>query len=549
MRLVCARLPNTQVFARTVELANYLIGYAVLPFWVRFVRAEENISNDDFSNDLFTDLAPLLNLFGEEVSKQFMSQSLGWADDIIFAMCPLGIITSIVSAVRAAGSPSLKAFIGRAREPRGSVEVEIFSSTSHDVCEIYGEEGIERVQSSSAVEQLLYFDPDPSDIQEESADTLPDIFDMDTAVQRRILKADPKSASPEVGIQPEVHKHPNILLNFNSSSSSTGRDTELWMVAVLSVVLQLAVLVFGALATYVWKWTKRGISVGSFAFPITAAGTLSVCVGLTLCSRIVEASTTETYWKINPEITKGRRLQIVWLQKARLIHGTNIQSLAIFASEDQQKNGLRCLRTSQRNLRLEESPHDDDKEPNKRYNNIYEPLVPIATFLTMAGYLLQLIGLREMHSSVALVQLAGTLLMAGMRVWVRRRLEERPITVPIFTGHEYDRLSLRIARCKEWVVRAGFEHKSMDIESPDQEKVAERVIKLRCDLASLSVSALPVWPQDISAVSAAVTKTITKTLQILDPLVDTSELSFDLAIDFILKRRQRTIPLLLSLID
>ena len=164
----------------------------------------------------------------------------------------------------------------------------------------------------------------------------------------------------------------------------------------------------------------------------------------------------------------------------------------------------------------------------------------------MAGYLLQLIGLREMHSSVALVQLAGTLLMAGMRVWVRRRLEERPITVPIFTGHEYDRLSLRIARCKEWVVRTGFEHKSMDIESPDQEKVAERVIKLRCDLASLSVSALPVWPQDISAVSAAVTKTITKTLQILDPLVDTSELSFDLAIDFILKRRQRTIPLLLS---
>lgn len=47
-------------------------------------------SGDDFSNNLFSDLAPLLTLFGEQVAKQFLSQSMGWADNIIFAVAPLG---------------------------------------------------------------------------------------------------------------------------------------------------------------------------------------------------------------------------------------------------------------------------------------------------------------------------------------------------------------------------------------------------------------------------------------------------------------------------
>ena len=41
---------------------------------------------DDFSNNLFTDLAPILALFGEQVAKQFMAGSLGWPDKILFAI-------------------------------------------------------------------------------------------------------------------------------------------------------------------------------------------------------------------------------------------------------------------------------------------------------------------------------------------------------------------------------------------------------------------------------------------------------------------------------
>ncbi|KAJ0299013.1 hypothetical protein Brms1b_013251 [Colletotrichum noveboracense] len=60
-------------------------------------------------------------------------------------MAPIGILTALVSAIRVCGSPSLKAFIGRAKEAAGNVEAELLSSTSRNVCELYNGGGIERI--------------------------------------------------------------------------------------------------------------------------------------------------------------------------------------------------------------------------------------------------------------------------------------------------------------------------------------------------------------------------------------------------------------------
>lgn len=68
---------------------------------------------DDFSNNLFSDLAPLLTLFGEQVTKQFLSLSMGWADSFLLAMAPIGIMTVVVSAIRVGGARQLKAIVGR----------------------------------------------------------------------------------------------------------------------------------------------------------------------------------------------------------------------------------------------------------------------------------------------------------------------------------------------------------------------------------------------------------------------------------------------------
>ena len=43
---------------------------------------------DDFSNNLATDLGPLLALFGDNMTKQYLSESLFWADYVIFATAP-----------------------------------------------------------------------------------------------------------------------------------------------------------------------------------------------------------------------------------------------------------------------------------------------------------------------------------------------------------------------------------------------------------------------------------------------------------------------------
>jgi hypothetical protein len=68
---------------------------------------------DDFVNNFLSDLAPLLALFGDQATKQFLSLCTGWADNIILAMGPLGILTIIVSAIRLSNLKWLKALIGR----------------------------------------------------------------------------------------------------------------------------------------------------------------------------------------------------------------------------------------------------------------------------------------------------------------------------------------------------------------------------------------------------------------------------------------------------
>jgi hypothetical protein len=79
----------------------------------KMAPADGEFDGNDFANNLFSDLAPLLTLFGEQVTKQFMSLSLGWADNLLLAMGPLGILTIVVSAIRVGGVPRLKAIIGR----------------------------------------------------------------------------------------------------------------------------------------------------------------------------------------------------------------------------------------------------------------------------------------------------------------------------------------------------------------------------------------------------------------------------------------------------
>jgi hypothetical protein len=99
----------------------------------------------DFADNFATDLAPLITLFGEQVTKQFLSESISTIDSIIFAMAPIGIITAVVSVIRLYGRPCFKALVGRAQEAHEVAEAELCSSTSHKVCELWSNGSICRV--------------------------------------------------------------------------------------------------------------------------------------------------------------------------------------------------------------------------------------------------------------------------------------------------------------------------------------------------------------------------------------------------------------------
>ncbi|OAQ96014.1 hypothetical protein LLEC1_04357 [Akanthomyces lecanii] len=111
---------------------------------------------DDFSNNLASDLAPILALFAEQVTKQFLSESTTRLDAFIFAMVPLGILTAVVSAIRVCGGPSLRAFIGRAQEGGGAAEAELCSSTSRDVCVLYHNGAVVRVFGRPKIAELVH---------------------------------------------------------------------------------------------------------------------------------------------------------------------------------------------------------------------------------------------------------------------------------------------------------------------------------------------------------------------------------------------------------
>jgi hypothetical protein len=101
---------------------------------------------------------------------QFMSQATGWADNIILAMAPLGIITAIVGAIRVGGPSWLKAIIGRARESYAVAESELMSSTSNEVCELWNGHEIVRVIGSGPIREFVVLLPNSGGESEAGAD-------------------------------------------------------------------------------------------------------------------------------------------------------------------------------------------------------------------------------------------------------------------------------------------------------------------------------------------------------------------------------------------
>ncbi|KAH0596363.1 hypothetical protein MHUMG1_05479 [Metarhizium humberi] len=408
-------------------------------------------SGDDFSNNLFSDLAPLLALFGERVTMQFMSQSTGWADSIILAMAPLGIITIIASAIRVGGPSWLKAIIGRARENLAVAEAELMSSTSHEVCELWNGREVVRCMGSPLTAEFICLRPAKMKRTENGANQVPDILELKEALDKQYLKELPsndgasfwdtmldsigrnrESASSKVErgansqtsvtipvpkltiVRNQAIDAPNISLN---SHGYFGRG-ELRAVAVFGTILQLGVLTYFGFATYhpALKFTKGDDAVANYAFPCTATGTITLVAGLLLCAHVVESSTEEKRYQPSKE-TKAR---LVWLQQAQTVGDQSFQSFALSAGDNQTLITTSC-------------------RVNKKSQGVHLELKTIVgTAVSLCGFVVQFIGLRGMHWSASVAQLGAVIAMAALRAWVRRGLAQPLQRVRLTPEHELE---------------------------------------------------------------------------------------------------------------
>lgn len=445
---------------------------------------------DNFANNLGSDLAPLLALFGEQVTTQYLSETMDVSDCLLFALAPLGIITAIVAAIRVSGSSKLRAIIGRAKETRGDVEADLMSSTSSDVCELWSGEDVVRVIGKPVLLQLVYNETKAHGNDTERIVDLEDgiLNFQDQATKQIFYKPQPKpdnqvpekpdsqslvqpanqgpaqSANQSL-VQPtnqdpalEQSRYsdieswqarnnpPNLSLNVSIKPITRG-----WMAIYLIVgfLAQGAVLTFAAVSQYKLRLPKNDSFIPSYAFPVFLLGTVTLAGGMFLCARVVETSTQETVW----EPKNADTTRVVWLQQGGQKVGDQV--FESFARVDSQGK----VYTSQKG-------EDGKKERTA--------LAATAVCVTLVGFIAQFFGLRATHSSVIVLQLGAILVMTGIRSYAHsRRDNNNDIEKPdMVKGYELDWLAKNLGGCSTWEVMSLYHSDSRDV--PVQSETASK---------------------------------------------------------------------------
>ncbi|ORY01999.1 hypothetical protein BCR34DRAFT_574520 [Clohesyomyces aquaticus] len=430
--------------------AKMMLLLTILLFIPLLARAED--SWDNFANNLATDLAPILQLFGEQITKQYLSESTSVLDNIIFAMAPMGVLTAIVSVIRVCGGPRLRAFIGRAQEGPGIAEMELCSSTGRDVSEIYQNGAITRIIGRPKLLEIVCYPAETKDLYGYDDPNLPGHAGIHTfqAFQRTetgrkewieeitgrskakqngggsvLRNDDEENANAELETA-ELARSPNLMLNIGFKRLPR---MVMCLIAVAGICLQLGVLVFAGVITGYRKIKKNESAPRLWLLEVSVLGTVMLCMGMFGCSFLIEQSTKERKYRRSKDNSKST---LYWIQPGGQVAGD--QTMESFIHSDSLS--LNSLYVS-----------------SWRTKNPREGLLTLFTItITTVGFVLQFIGLRGLHASVSVFQISAVLIMSTLRAALRtQRLQEgvnwkAQLPSPSSNRHhELDWLSLHLA--------------------------------------------------------------------------------------------------------
>lgn len=236
---------------------------------------------------------------------------------------------------------------------------------------------------------------------------------------------------------------PNLLLNCHDRVSRG----EIYFYAALGVILQIGTLIYFGISSYYLSvnhrfFLKEGKKIVGYAFPCAAIGTILLVVGLFLCARVVERSTTETCYK-----APNHRMFVVWLQKDHTVSDQVFKPYAIYPASE-RKYIMMSRRNINRPGQDEESGNYAAKDQgNKKaqisfWDRSSKPMTFFGALIALIGFISQFIGMRGLNWTASVVQLIATLMVTAFRAIVRRGLSKNPVRTRLVSSTELDWFSL-----------------------------------------------------------------------------------------------------------
>ena len=345
-----------------------------------------------FASNLFSDLAPFLALFGDQLVREFMSQSRCLPDYIIFSMGPLGITMALIIAVRLCGPTCLKPVIGKGRESMQEAELELTLSTSESVCEVWDGASITRIiGEQNFIELRIEHEGGKSHIK-----------------QLRDGQGEDET---------KMTMPPNLSLNTTEEAISLKTK---WGIAIISIFLQVCVLVYAGVVQFILpkpRFQKDGVMGNNrkYAFYTMFFGTLSMNVSMLLCSYAVDKSMNRGPYPVDKSMNRGscsppndpegeQKIQSwrpCWIQRHGKAGDQFFDSYIIFGTPRSSNDDITTLHP----------PRVGNGKKKKRLG----VLVGLAVLFGFFGFFLQVVGLRELHPSVPTFVFGQTVLMTLLR--------------------------------------------------------------------------------------------------------------------------------------
>lgn len=354
------------------------------------------------------------------MTKQYLSESTTWCDYIIFAMGPIGILTIVISVIRVCGYSWLKAFVGRSQEGMATVEAELCTSTSRDVCELHNHGGIVRIlgrpkllelihvprhhrcKSKGPEEEIQLFRSyvqavpknldDPIHWKPEESLSLRSWFNVSwfsclTAQAKQNLNRNPVDnleagedckISHNVSDEPKDHRNATAenyqlapaLLNPPNLSLNIGiiqlNNRAFYAITSLGLILQGCIVVIAGIDAWALGWTFESSSnpINKDAPFLFVIGTVLLCVGTIACAALIGQTTREIRYRRH----EGSRSQLIYLQPHQIIGGQSINPFAFFETKENPLKTWTCSKKHE----VEESDSrthsmtGDEKRPKRK---------------------------------------------------------------------------------------------------------------------------------------------------------------------------------------